>query len=170
MPRLHAKHRTEIRYAGAVGESVNEIRLVPSDNGRQQVEWTHVRVQPGTELMSHRDAYGNEVRWFQLTEPHETLVVEAEAIVTTRPGNRAPAAGGDDGFEGIDDPAYRDRYAEFLAPSERIRWTEPVALFARALPLEEGDGLLAWACALEAEVNRAISYVPGVTRVDTPVS
>ena len=42
MPRLHAKHRTEIRYAGAVGESVNEIRLVPSDNGRQQVEWSHV--------------------------------------------------------------------------------------------------------------------------------
>ena len=39
MPRLHAKHRTEIRYAGSVGESVNEIRLMPSGNGRQQVEW-----------------------------------------------------------------------------------------------------------------------------------
>jgi transglutaminase-like putative cysteine protease len=168
MPRLHAKHRTEIRYAGAVGESVNEIRLMPSDNGRQQVEWSHVRVQPGAELMGHRDAYGNDVRWFQLTEPHVTLVVEAEAIVTTRPAIRAAGAGGD-GFAGIDDPAYRDLHADFLSPSDRIRWTEPVDLFARALPLEEGDGVLAWACGLEAGINRAIEYMPGVTSVDTPV-
>ena len=47
MPRLHAKHKTEIRYAGVVGESVNEIRLSPSDNGRQKVEWAHVRIEPG---------------------------------------------------------------------------------------------------------------------------
>jgi transglutaminase-like putative cysteine protease len=168
MPRLHARHRTEIRYAGAVGESVNEIRLVPSDNGRQQVEWSHVRVQPASELMSHRDAYGNEVRWFQLTEPHDALVVEAEAIVTTRPGSRS-ATGADEGFAVVDGPEYRDRYAEFLAGSDRIRWTEPVDLFARGLTLDEDAGVMAWACALEAEVNRAITYMPGVTRVDTPV-
>ena len=168
MPRLHAKHRTEIRYAGAVGESVNEIRLVPSDNGRQQVEWSHVRVQPGAELMAHRDAYGNEVRWFQLTEPHELLVVEAEAIVTTKPVSRAPA-NGDDAFAGIADPAYMDRYAEFLAGSTHIRWTEPVDLFARALPLDEDPGVIRWGRELEGEVNRAITYTPGVTRIDTPV-
>jgi len=167
MPRLHARHRTEIRYAGPVGESVNEIRLVPPDDGRQKVEWTHVRVHPGAELMGHRDAYGNEVRWFQLTEPHESLVVEAEAIVTTWPASRA--AVGDDAFALIEDPAYRDRHAEFLFPSDRIRWTRPVDLFARDLPLDEGDGVLAWACDLEAEINRAIGYMPGVTHVDTPV-
>ena len=168
MPRLHAKHRTEIRYAGAVGESVNEIRLIPSDNGRQQVEWSHVRVKPGAELMAHRDVYGNEVRWFQLTEPHELLVIEAEAIVTTRPA-RGASGNGDDAFPGIADPGYMDRHAEFLAGSTHIRWTEPVDLFAQALPLDEGAGVVGWGRALEAEVNRAITYTPGVTRIDTPV-
>ena len=141
MRRLHAKHRTEIRYAGAVGESVNEIRLVPTANGRQDVEWCHVRVQPAAELMTHTDSFGNEVRWFQLTEPHEVLIVDAEAIVNTRPAAPANGNGGADAFAGTADPVYVDRFAEFLAGSTHIRWTEPVDQFAQELALDEGEGV-----------------------------
>ena len=169
MPRLHAKHRTEIRYAGAVGESVNEIRLVPSDNGRQQVEWSHVRVQPGAELMSPP----RRVRQRGALVPAHRAARDAggrgRGDRDHQAGARRATGGGDDAFAGIADPAYRDRYAEFLSGSDRIRWTEPVDLFARALPLDEEEGVLAWASGLEAEVNRAIEYMPGATRVDTPV-
>ena len=168
MPRLHAKHRTEIRYAGSVGESVNEIRLVPSGNGRQQVEWSHVRTEPATELFGHNDAYGNEVRWFQLTEPHGLLVVEAEAVVTTRPGVARPDGTGP-GMDAIADPDYMDRFAEFLAGSTHIRWVEPVDGFARSLDLDESASLVRWGTTLEAQINAAIVYTPGVTEVDTPV-
>lgn len=168
MPRLHAKHRTEIRYAGSVGESVNEIRLVPSGNGRQQVEWSHVRTEPAAELLGHRDAYGNEVRWFQLVEPHGVLVVEAEAVVTTRPRLGRPEDA-DAGIAATTDPVYIDAFAEFLAGSTHIRWVEPVEGFARDLALDESGGLVRWAATLEAQINAAIVYTPGVTEVDTPV-
>lgn len=168
MPRLHAKHRTEIRYAGSVGESVNEIRLVPSGNGRQQVEWSHVRTEPAAELLGHRDAYGNEVRWFQLIEPHGVLVVEAEAVVTTRPGLGRPEDA-DAGIAATTDPVYVDAFAEFLAGSTHIRWVEPVDGFARGLALDESGSLVRWAATLEAQINAAIVYTPGVTEVDTPV-
>lgn len=168
MPRLHAKHRTEIHYAGSVGESVNEIRLVPSGNGRQEVEWSHVRTEPAAELMSHHDAYGNEVRWFQLTEPHAVLVVESEAVVTTRPGTwRQEYA--DDGIGATANPAYVDDFAEFLAGSSRIRWVEPVKSFAMDLDLDESGSLVQWGGRLEAEINKAIVYTTGVTEVDTPI-
>jgi transglutaminase-like putative cysteine protease len=168
MPRLHAKHRTEIRYAGSVGESVNEIRLTPSGNGRQTVEWSHVRTEPAAELLSHTDAFGNHVQWFQLTEPHERLVVESEAIVLTRPSvPRADGAG--QGLAGAADPDYNDRYAEFLAGSRHVRWVDPVGEFADELELDESGSALTWARTLEAEVNRAIVYTTGVTEVDTPV-
>ena len=143
MPRLHAKHRTEIRYAGAVGESVNEIRLVPSDNGRQQVEWSHVRVQPGAELLGHRDAYGNEVRWFQLTEPHETLVVEAEAIVTTRPGTRkcVARAASDSGTSEIPSAKGNICSVDLPAAIESASWKLGTGrLFVR--PARDAGGLL----------------------------
>ncbi len=168
MPRLHAKHRTEIRYAGTVGESVNEIRLLPSGNGRQQVEWATVRVEPPAELFGHRDVYGNEVRWFQLTEPHGTLVVEAEAVVQTR---AAPPRAGDPGagFAETAGREYSEAHAEFLSGSPHIRWVEPVAGFADGLGLRESDGVLTWGRELEAAVNRAITYTQGATRVDTPI-
>jgi len=148
---------------------VNEIRLSPVGDGRQSVEWAHVRVEPAAELLGHRDAYGNEVRWFQLVEPHERLVVESEALVVTRPS--APCPAGDGGFTGLADPAYADANAEFLVPSAHVRWDAgAVGAFAEGLDLDEGDGVLAWLSGLEAEVNRAISYTPGVTAVDTPVA
>jgi transglutaminase-like putative cysteine protease len=168
MPRLHAKHRTEIRYAGTVGESVNEVRLTPPDNGRQTVEWTHVRTVPPAELVSHRDAYGNLVHWFQLTEPHEALVVESEAIVVTRPGGpRSASAGGT--MAAAAEPEYADTFAEFLAGSPQVRWVDPVGAFADGLALDESGTALAWGHSLEAEVNRAIAYTSGVTQVGTPV-
>ncbi len=157
-----------MRYAGTAGESVNEIRLSPSDNGRQRVEWSHVRVEPAAELFGHADAYGNDVRWFQLVGPHERLVVESEAIVVTRPATRLPASAGGELVE-LDDPDYAERHAEFLTASAHVRWGAPVAELAGALALDEGEGALAWVRRLEAEVNRAIVYTTGVTRVDTPI-
>lgn len=168
MPRLHAKHRTEIRYAGPAGESVNEIRLTPSDNGRQRVEWSHVRVEPAVELLGHTAAFGNGVHWFQLVDPHEVLVVESEAIVETTP-EPAPLASASGDLSGIDDPTYVDRYAEFLRPSARVRWGGPIGDFGDALTLNEDESALAWVRGLESEVNRAIVYTTGATRVDTPI-
>ena len=168
MPRLHAKHRTEIRYAGQVGESVNEIRLTPSGNGRQSVEWSHVRTEPPAELMTHSDAYGNLVHWFQMTDPHDVLVVESEAVVVTRPcAPRTDGAG--DPLAAAADPVYADLHAEFLTGSSRVRWVDPVARFADDLALDESGTALTWGRSLEAEINRSIAYTPGVTDVDTPV-
>ena len=96
-----------MRYAGAAGESVNEIRLSPADNGRQRVEWSHVRVEPAAELFGHIDAFGNQVCWFQLVGDHERLVVESEAIVLTMPARRHRASAGGE-MADLDDPAYAD--------------------------------------------------------------
>jgi transglutaminase-like putative cysteine protease len=169
VPRLHAKHRTEIRYAGVAGESVNEIRLSPSDDGRQRVEWAHVRVAPGAELFGHRDVYGNDVRWFQLVGPHESLVVESEAVVVTRPAAALPSSAGAVGFAAVADPAYRESMAEFLAGSPHVRWTRPIGDFADALGLDPAWGVLAWIRALESAINARIVYTPGATQVDTPI-
>ncbi|MGD9696422.1 MAG: transglutaminase domain-containing protein [Thermoleophilia bacterium] len=168
MPRLHAKHRTEIAYAGPAGESVNEIRLTPRDNGRQRVEWSHVRVDPAAELFGHVDSFGNRVSWFQLVDAHPLLVVESEAVVETRPCVPLSDVDGPP-LSDLDDPAYVDRAAEFLSTSAHVRWGEPIAAFADGLGVAEDLTVPEWARAVESAVNRAITYTPGATRVDTPV-
>ena len=169
MPRLHAKHKTEIRYAGTVGESVNEIRLSPSDNGRQRVEWAHVRIEPGAELFGHRDVYGNDVRWFQLVDPHESLVVESEAVVVTRPAAALPTSVWGIGFAAVADPGYLDSMAEFLAGSPQVRWTRPIGDFATPWASTGRRGCWPGRAPWRAPSTPPSSTRRGATQVDTPV-
>ena len=165
MPRLRAKHRTELRYAGPIGESVNELRMTPRDWEHQRVVEAATSIEPDTEMRASTDAFGNTVLWFQLTRSHERLVVESTALVDVTPA----APRGDGRWDGLTDPAFVDRWAEFLTPSRFIRWTAPVAALAAELDLPGNGSVGAWLTALERGVNEAITYTPGATTVDTPV-
>ncbi len=160
-----------MRYAGTARESVNEARLVPRSSARQRVERASVRVTPGTDLAAHRDVHGNEVRWFQVVEPHERLVVEAEAVVVVGPGEPpAPAADPAGQWSALGDLAYADALAEHLAPSPLVRWPEEVVDLAASLDLPRAGGVSGWLAALEWAVNDAVVYEQGATGVDTPVA
>jgi len=165
MPRLRAKHRTELRYAGPTGESVNELRMTPRDGEHQHVLEAATMIEPAAETFASTDAFGNTVLWFQLTESHERMVVESTAIVDVM----AVAARGDGQWGDLADPAFIDRWAEFLTPSRFIRWTAPVAALAADLGLPANGSVGDWLTALEQGVNGAIAYTPGATTVDTPV-
>jgi transglutaminase-like putative cysteine protease len=169
--RLHARHRTELTYGGTARESVNEARLVPRSSTRQRVEHASLRVEPESELSSHRDAFGNEVRWFQIAEPHERLVVEAEAVVVVGPAPARPPASDPEGqWAALGTPAYADALAEHLAPSALVRWPEEVTELAAAMEISRGGGVAGWLEGLERSVHQALVYDQDATRVDTPVA
>jgi len=163
--RLLARHRTEFTYDGEARESTNEVRLCPVRHARQRVLSVSVRVTPEAEVHHHRDAFGNDVGWFQVEGPHSRLLVEAEALVEVsgHPVLPAPA-----GFAALEDPGLRDRLAAFLLPSALVHWPEAVDYFAQGL--EPGaDEVGRWLVDLEEAVNRSIVYERGHTAVDTPV-
>ena len=88
----------------------------------------------------------------------------------TRPRRRADGTAARDALAATADPAYVDalrrvprRLDATSAGSSRS------GQFAEALPLDEAAGAWPGRRSLEAEVNRAIVYTPGVTEVDTPV-
>jgi transglutaminase-like putative cysteine protease len=160
-----------MRYAGTARESVNEARLVPRSCARQRVERASVRVSPAAELRAHRDAHGNEVRWFQVVEPHERLVVEAEAVVLVGAGAPPrPSADPAAQWAALAEPAYADALAEHLAPSPLVRWPEEVVELAGSLDLPRDGGVGGWLAALERAVNEVVAYEQGATGVDTPVA
>lgn len=165
MRRLLARHRTELRYAGEARDSVNEVRLSPSSGGRQRVVEMAIRVEPATEVHRYVDAFGNEVAWFQVEEPHARLVVEADAVVEVSPHAPPPGAVP---WESLDDPALRDEMAEYLLPSALVHWPEAVDYFAQGLEVADED-VMAWLIGTERAVNRSIVYERGHTHVDTPV-
>jgi transglutaminase-like putative cysteine protease len=165
MPRLRAKHRTELHYAGPVMESVNELRMTPKDTPRQCVISAETSVEPEVELRPSVDAYGNRVLWFQLAERHDHLLVEAEAVVEVTAGR----AEGDAEWRALKEPEVLDALAEFLSPSRFVRWTPPLTGLAAEIDLPEGGTVRPWLAAVERGVGATIEYSPGSTGVDTPV-
>ena len=83
-------HRTQYRYASPARESFNELRLQPMTGDNQTVETFALKVLPATRIQHYHDFYSNVVHHFEITEPHEALVIESTLQALTSPP--APAA------------------------------------------------------------------------------
>jgi transglutaminase-like putative cysteine protease len=81
---LRVHHRTEYRYPTLVTESVNELRLRPADGRWQTCESSIISVFPPVRLTHYDDLHRNRVHHFEISAPHDRLVVESRATVTTR--------------------------------------------------------------------------------------
>lgn len=144
--------------------------MLPRTGGRQTVESASLDVSPATHLAPHRDGFGNEVRWFQVVDPHETLVVEAAAVVVVdAPHTRSSRLGPEGEWAALEAPEYADALADYLLPSTIVRWPDEVLALAEDLGVPEHLGVGEWVTALEGAVNRTVAYMPGATHVDTPV-
>ncbi|MBI3881095.1 MAG: transglutaminase family protein [Verrucomicrobia bacterium] len=78
-------HRTRYRYASPVRESFNEVRVRPVTNEHQTLDSFLLKVLPAARLQHYEDFYANCIHHFELPEPHDTLLIEANSVVTTRP-------------------------------------------------------------------------------------
>ena len=76
-------HRTRYLYTSPVRESFNELRLQPLTNKQQTVVSFLLKILPAAQLRHYLDFYSNCVHHFELAEPHSTLTVESQAVVTT---------------------------------------------------------------------------------------
>jgi transglutaminase-like putative cysteine protease len=143
---------------------------VPRTGGRQTVESASLEVVPSAPVAAHRDAFGNEVRWFQIPDGHDSLVVQAEAqVVVEGPRTPAPCPVPDQEWAALGGLDYVDALADYLLPSTLVRWPGEVVALGESLDLPEDAGVGGWLSALEAAVHGAVTYTPGATGVDTPV-
>lgn len=170
MPKLRIRHRTDLRYAGTAVESVNEVRLVPRTGPRLRVEDSSLTVQPQARMSRHVDAYGNEVRWFQVAQPHGELTIDARAVVTSEvPPPLLHSLFPSEQWGTLTHPEFRDLHADFLAPSTYVRPAPEVDEFAEELGVPQERGVDRWVLDLADAVSAAIVYQRGATAVDTPV-
>lgn len=81
--KLSVLHRTRYEYTSAVSASYNEAHLQPTSSDGQECHSFLLRVLPATRLSHYNDFYNNVVHFFEVPDPHDSLSVEANSIVTT---------------------------------------------------------------------------------------
>jgi transglutaminase-like putative cysteine protease len=160
--RLAVEHNTAHQYEGDVLASYNEVRISPRDSPGQVVLDHRLHVRPAARVLRYVDYWGTEVCAFDIHEPHDRLVVSGRSLVET---GRLVVAGPRAGWDDLESASLRDRYHEFLNPSQYVP-TDPI--FGEtseeiARGLDPYDAVLA----ISEWVRASLAYEPGATDVST---
>lgn len=163
---LHLLHRTTFIYAGSARDSFNEARLCPIDDPTQSRRQFTLRTTPSTATRDYRDFYGNIVHYFDVTTPHQKLVIEAESEIETMPNALRPPVPAVPVAD-LETCAERELYAEFLNESTYV--PQAVELWREAQDAMAGERFTVWADAIRMgrHVYQTFAYKPRTTGVST---
>jgi len=162
---LNISHLTRYTYEGQVKDSFNEARLQPISDSLQQCRDFHFRINPDAPVRDYPDFYANCVHYFDVTEPHESLEVQAISRVQTLPEIRGPIPVA--GSDAISSSPMKEHHFDFLHSSEFVSleadvWREAID----ALPSGVTD---VWpdTVAIGEHIHRNYKYTPLSTNVNT---
>ncbi|MDZ4858327.1 MAG: transglutaminase family protein [Candidatus Hydrogenedentes bacterium] len=171
----HVRHSTRYDYSETVPICYNRAYLTPRDTTNQRVGAHRVEVMPVTALFGapRMDYFGNEVSYFTVQEPHNSLEITLIAAVDTRapepvsfsaapPWETVPA----------DIAVARDmRTLNAYQFTFDSRFVSPAPILrAYALPsFVSGRPLLDAVMDLTSRINRDFTYDPTATTVSTPL-
>ncbi len=164
--RIKIRYESAFEYPEAVRESHNVLRACPADDEHQTVHRYEVHVAPTGRIQSYRDYWGTRVDSFGIRRPHGSLVVSAEADVTT--GERpAPKPGAPMSRYGSD--AVVLGHHSYLQRSPHADWSEDLGDEARDT-IGGLDTAVEAVVALHDHVADVIDYAPGATYVGMDVN
>ena len=159
-------HRTQFTYASPVKDSFNEARLQPFSDEWQTVDHFLLKVLPAAQLRHHHDFYSNVVHHFEITEPHNTLLVESHLRVTAKARPQLAATATPWPLANIGEALRDARVFDFLQESRFVELSPE----AWRLAVDATQGVTdAWQTALAIMkcVHQQFAYLPNSTSVHT---
>src|SRR4030095_11385923 len=81
--RLRIKHTTTFIYDHLISEAYTEMRLKPLDTDGQHCMSFLLTTEPQDAVSQYVDHFGNDVRHFDVIQPHQKLMVTATSEVLT---------------------------------------------------------------------------------------
>ena len=125
---------------------------------------SRVTVGPGVPVWTYSDYWGTYVSVFDLTEPHDDLLIRAVSTVETEPFAGVPAAGPRRWPE-LRQHGRGGRLLEFVLPTALTTVTEEIS--DAAIADIGAGGPDEAAAAISARVHEHVTYLPGATGVRT---
>jgi transglutaminase-like putative cysteine protease len=164
--RLQVVHTTRVSYTAPVRASFNEARMTPLTLPTQVTLESRVSAGSGVPVWTYCDYWGTFVSVFDITEPHESLSVRAQATVETGQGlDDDDAAPAPLPWAELRAQAAVSRLFEFGLPTPLTTVTPGVA--AKVLDAVRGADPVEAATEIAARVRAQVSYMAGATGVRT---
>ncbi len=169
-------HKTEYFYGITVSHCHNLAHLRPRNLDAQQCLGHRLQIDPlPMDLAEHEDFFGNDVSYFSITQPHQTLTVTATSEIQLETGNDQLAQDKDIPWDKV-----RMRLAEPLTDSDRenlqfvldspLAATSPQLAEYAATSFPPTRPLLEAVRELMERVHHDFTYDPQFSTVSTPLS
>jgi transglutaminase-like putative cysteine protease len=152
--RIRIEHTTSFTYDQPISEAYTEMRLRPLDGSGQHCLSFNLTTEPHGETLKYNDRFGNDVRHFDVIQPHQVLMVSARSEVLTP----------DDYLQPTETLSPLDEY-DYLGESPYANPTREICEFASAYAVPNDPQ--ATALALMHAVYGTIKYEKGATDVTT---
>ena len=162
--RLQVVHTTEVSYSAPVRASFNEARMTPLTIPAQVTLESRVTAGAGVPVWTYCDYWGTLVSVFDITDPHESLTIRAQAMVETGQG-LADAAPARLPWAELRAQTASGRLLEFLMPTPLTTVTPDVA--AAVVDAVHGADPVEAATEIASRVRSQVSYMAGATGVRT---
>jgi transglutaminase-like putative cysteine protease len=161
--RLEVVHRTAYTYESAVRSSYNEARMTPITDLHQATANARFTTDPATPTRSYWDYWGTQVTAFDISEPHDRLVLTSNAVVETE--DVAPPVR-EATWEDLETVTVRDMNSEFLQATSYTAHDDELARKAAELTAANTDPADAVLAAAKW-VHDSLTYQSGATGVHT---
>lgn len=162
-------HATRFEYQGPVSESQMEVRLTPRNDERQTLQEFVITTNPAASIFGYVDAFGNDVRHFNIIAPHSELSVQTRARIRTSPARQLPERLAPDAWSVLKGLRDNGELWDFFEPSPRVPFSPAVRTLAAALDIEGHADPLTCTRRIVSAVHAAFVYTPDSTTVDTPL-
>jgi transglutaminase-like putative cysteine protease len=162
--RLRIVHTTRVSYPEPVRTSFNEVRMTPLTLPTQITLDSRVSAGARVPIWTYCDYWGTFVSVFDIADPHEALVITAEATVDTAQEISAPGPALLPWPE-LKVRAGAGRLLEYLLPTPLTTLTPAVA--ADVIDSVRGAEPVEAATEIAAQVRMHVSYMAGATGVRT---
>ena len=162
--RLQVVHTTRVSYSAPVRASFNEARMTPLTIPAQVTLESRVTAGPGVPVWTYCDYWGTFVSVFDITDPHESLTVRAQATVETGQG-LSDAGPPQLPWAELRAQTASGRLLEFLMPTPLTTVTPDVAATV-VDAVRDADPAQA-ATEIASRVRSQVSYMAGATGVRT---
>ena len=160
------EHVTRFRYSEPVREAVVTLYLEPRSDASQSLRSFQIHTDPGAELGSYEDCFGNAVHFFDVPGEHEQLTVTSRSLVALHAGDPDETGGASwDDLEELHTP----RTWHLLHPTPLTRPTAALDAFVARNGIERGETPLASVRQLTSRIHAALGFERGRTRVDSPI-
>ena len=152
--RLRIEHTTTFTYDHPISEAYTEMRLKPLDGDGQHCISFQLTTQPKDIVLRYTDHFGNDVRHFDVIQPHQKLMASAISEVITPDVYQS----GSSNLSPLDEFNY-------LSPTHYAPHSPDLSLFAASL--KTSDSALENSLKVMHTLFTTLTYEKGATDVNT---